>query len=58
MNGNVVILCGGKACCPELSITENNKVKIKDDDGNVVTMDKSQAELISEAIKKLDERST
>ena len=58
MNGNAVILCGGKACCPELSITESNKVMIKDDDGNTVTMEKSQAKLITEALKKLEEQST
>jgi hypothetical protein len=58
MNGNAVILCGGKACCPELSITESGKVKIKDDDGNTVTMDKSQAALIDQAIKKIEKKST
>lgn len=55
MNGNAVVLCGGKACCPELLITEVGQVEITDDDGNKVVMDKVQAELITEAIKQLEE---
>ena len=58
MNGNAVVLCGGKACCPELTITESGKVKIKDDDGNTVMMDKEQASMINKAIKKLEKQST
>lgn len=49
-----IILCCGKAGCPELSIDESNtNVTIKDDDGNVVTMQVSQAKLISQAIDDL-----
>lgn len=58
ITGRSVILCGGKKCCPELSITESNKVKIKDDDGNTVTMEKSQAKLITKALKELEKQST
>ena len=56
MNGNAVVLCGGKACCPELLITEVGKVEITDDDGNKVLMDKDQAKLITEAIKQIEEK--
>ena len=55
MNGNAIVLCGGKACCPELVITESGKVEIKDDDGNKVSMDKSQAKLITQAIDQLEQ---
>mgnify|MGYP007047352984 FL=1 len=49
-----IILCCGKAGCPELSIDESNtNVTIKDDDGNVVTMQVSQAKLIGQAIDDL-----
>ena len=51
---NTVVLCGGKACCPELAFTKDGKVKIKDDYGNTVVMDKSQAKLITGAIKELE----
>lgn len=51
---NTVILCCGKAGCPELSLDENNDtVTIKDDDDNVVTMELSQARLIGQAIDSL-----
>ena len=49
-----IILCCGKAGCPELTVDDvNQKVKIKDDDGNVVTMHLSQARLIGQSIDKL-----
>ena len=53
-NKNTIILCGGKACCPELSITKEGKVTIKDDYGNTVVMEKSQAKLINNALKELE----
>jgi hypothetical protein len=49
-----ILLCGGKACCPEISLTEDNKmVKIIDDYGNSVKMNISQARLIDQALEKL-----
>ena len=56
MNGNAIVLCGGKACCPELVINEVGKVEITDDDGNKVLMDKDQAKLITEAIDQLEDK--
>ncbi len=53
-NKNTIVLCGGKKCCPELTLTEDGKIKIKDDYGNVVMMDKKQAKLIDNAIKELE----
>ena len=42
-----ILLCGGKACCPQLSLRKDKKtVQITDDSGNVVTMDISQAKLL------------
>ena len=51
---NTVVLCGGKRCCPELTVLDDGRVLIKDDEGNTVTMEKSQALLISQAIEQLD----
>jgi len=49
-----ILLCGGKACCPQLSLHKDKKtVQITDDSGNVVTMDISQAKLIDEALNDL-----
>ena len=53
-NRNTIVLCGGKKCCPVLTITKSGKVKIKDDYGNVVIMEKTQAKLIDNAIKELE----
>ena len=55
MNGEAVVLCGGKACCPELSI-QDDQVTITDDHGGVVKMEKSQAALITKALSKLENR--
>ena len=49
----VILCCGRKAGCPVLTITQDEKVKIKDDDGNTVTMDLSQAKLIGQSLDKL-----
>jgi len=49
-----ILLCGGKACCPEIFINEDNKtVQIIDDDGNRIKMNISQARLIDQALKDL-----
>jgi len=50
-----VLLCGGKACCPTLTLIEDKKiVQITDDTGNIVKMDISQARLIDQALKDLE----
>ncbi len=51
-----IVLCGGKKCCPELTITDDGKVKIKDDYGNTVTMEKSQAKMVTDAVNKLEKQ--
>ena len=51
---NTIVLCGGKRCCPEMTLLEDGKVQIKDDDGKIVTMEKSQALLIAEAVEQLE----
>jgi len=49
-----ILLCGGKACCPTLSLLEDKKtVQITDDDNNIVKMDVSQAKLIDKALNDL-----
>ena len=49
-----ILLCGGKACCPMLSLYEDKKtVQITDDDNNTIKMDISQAKLIDKALKDL-----
>jgi hypothetical protein len=47
-------LCCGKAGCPELSVNEETeRVEIKDDDGNIVTMEISQALLMGKALDSI-----
>ena len=52
---NSIVLCGGKSCCPILTLNDN-VVNIKDDYGNEIKIDKKQALLISDAIKKLEKK--
>ena len=50
---NSVVLCGGKACCPILTLNDD-RVNIKDDYGNEIEIDKKQALLINSAIRKIE----
>ena len=52
LNDNTVVLCGGRRCCPELTLNGDD-VTIKDDDGNIVNMKIDQAKLISSAIAEI-----
>jgi hypothetical protein len=52
-HGQTIVLCGGRKCCPEMTELSDGKIQIKDDDGNIVTMEKSQAILIAEAVEQL-----
>ena len=51
MNNKIKLCCGGRGC-PVLEVN-NDKLTITDDDGNIVTMTKEQAELIPAALHKL-----
>ena len=53
INENSIVLCGGKACCPILTI-ENSTIYIEDDYGNEIQINKNQALLIRDAIKELE----
>ena len=54
---HTVVLCGGKKCCPVMSLTESGDVMIKDDYGNTVQMKVSQANEIERGLKELKEKS-
>lgn len=45
-----VTLCSGSKCCPE-ALIDGNKVTIKDDDGNMVTLTKDQLDILFENLK-------
>ena len=49
----VILCCGRKAGCPVMTITDDDRVKIKDDHGNTVIMELSQAKLIGESLEKV-----
>ena len=51
-----VVLCGGKKCCPELTINKQGKVEIKDNYGNTVIMDRNQAKMVTGAVEKLEKQ--
>lgn len=48
-----VLLCCGKAKCPEVVLQGDEHVTITDDDGNTVKMEVGQAELLGQALKQL-----
>ena len=54
-NNDSIVLCGGKACCPVLTLN-GDFIYIKDDYGNEIKIDKNQALLIDGAIKKLENK--
>ena len=49
-SGEVILCCGGKGC-PTLKRVED-RVKIKDDDGNSIDISIGEAELIAKAIEQ------
>ena len=53
INENSIVLCGGKAGCPILTM-ENNTIYIEDDHGNEIQINKKEALLIRDAIKELE----
>ena len=54
-NGTVT-LCGRKTCCPIMEDLGNGKVRITDDEGNSIIIDKAQASLINDGLAVLDEQ--
>ena len=54
MKERSVILCNtSRGCCPVMTVKEDNSVEIKDDYGNTVKMELSQAQLIGEKLGEL-----
>ena len=51
-DNQVLLCCGGKAC-PVLSELKDGKIKIEDDFGGSITIEKDQALLIRDAVNKL-----
>ena len=50
---NKIILCCGGKTCPEMSLTKDKQIQIKDDNNNIVVMKIEQAKLISGALDSL-----
>jgi len=59
MKERSVILCNtSRGCCPVMTVKEDNSVEIKDDYGNTVKMELSQAQLIGEKLGELLDNAT
>jgi len=59
MKERSVILCNtSRGCCPVMTVKEDNSVEIKDDYGNTVKMELSQAQLIGEKLGELLDNTT
>lgn len=55
-NGSVT-LCARKSCCPVMEDLGNGKVRITDDEGNSIIIDKAQASLINDGLMVLGGKS-
>jgi len=55
-NGSVT-LCARKTCCPTMQDLGNGTVKITDDNGNSIIVDKSQARLINDGLDLMEQKS-
>ncbi len=52
-NGSVT-LCARKTCCPTMEQIDSNRVRITDDNGNSIIIDKTQAALINDGLNVLE----
>lgn len=57
ISSDSVKLCCGKNGCPVVKDLGDGRVEITDDDGNKVIMQKEEAALIVDGMKRLDEKS-
>lgn len=55
-NGSVT-LCARKTCCPTMQDLGDGTVKITDDNGNSIIIDKSQARLINDGLNLMEQKS-
>ena len=53
-NGSVT-LCARKTCCPTMEKIDATRVRITDDNGNSIIIDKTQAALITDGLDILEE---
>lgn len=54
-NGSV-ILCARKTCCPVMEEVDEYRVRITDDNGNSIIVNKEQAALIGDGLKVLESK--
>jgi hypothetical protein len=52
---NQMLLCGKGKCCPVITKIDEDNYEVKDDDGNVIRVKKHELEMVTDAIKALDE---
>lgn len=53
---SIKVCCSGKDCCPIVTELPDGKIKITDDDGNSVIVNKNEAALISDGVRIIDEQ--
>lgn len=54
IDGKVTLCCGRDKSCPVVSVENTDQIKIVDDYGGSVVMEKDQAKLIGQALKELE----
>lgn len=57
IEGNRVVLCGDKICCPTMEKLPDGRYMVIDDDGKAVILTAEQIKLMTSGVKLCDELS-
>tara|TARA_R110000803_G_scaffold131835_4_gene199084 strand:- start:339 stop:515 length:177 start_codon:yes stop_codon:yes gene_type:complete len=50
-----MLLCGRGKCCPVITRIDDENYEVKDDDGNIIRVKKSELDMIADAMQELDD---
>ena len=55
LSNDSILLCGKGKCCPVITRIDEDTYEVKDDDGNIIRVKKSELDMVADAVKTLDE---
>lgn len=55
LSQNSMLLCGRGKCCPVITRIDDENYEVKDDDGNIIRVKKSELDMIADAMQELDD---
>ena len=50
-----ILLCGKGRCCPVITRIDDDNYEVKDDDGNIIRVKKTELDMIADAMQELDD---